>query len=165
MPRRVWLPSSENAKPNSRAADAVIRVAVIIEAPVQAVWDNVADLASHVEWMGDAESIEFRSDVRHGVGAEMVVATRVGPLRTNDVIEVVSWEPPTKMGVIHRGLVSGEGSFELTPMAGGTRFAWKERLSFPWWLGGPLTALLAGPVLAAIWRGNLDRLKQRIELV
>lgn len=142
----------------------MVRVSVIIEAPLQTVWEDVADLSTHVEWMSDAESIEFRSDTRSGVGTEMVVETRVGPLRTADVIEVTSWDPPTSIGVIHRGLVSGEGRFELTPMAGGTRFMWVERLRFPWWLGGPVTAFLASPILAAIWRGNLIRLKQRIEL-
>lgn len=142
----------------------MVRVEVLIEGPLEAVWADVADLGSHVEWMGDAESIEFETAQRHGAGVRMVVATRVGPLRTNDVIEVVSWDPPRRMGVVHWGLVSGEGSFELTPMAGGTRFTWKERLSFPWWLGGPLAVFFTQPILAAIWRGNLVRLKQRIEL-
>jgi hypothetical protein len=34
---------------------------------------------------------------------------------------------------------------------------------FPWYLGGPLTALLAAPVLAAIWKRNLSRLKSQLE--
>ncbi len=44
-----------------------------------------------------------------------------------------------------------------------TRFTWQERLAFPWYLGGPLTALLAAPVLAAIWKRNLRRLKSLLE--
>ena len=44
-----------------------------------------------------------------------------------------------------------------------TRFTWNERLRFPWWLGGAVGARLAKPVLRAIWRRNLRRLKAIVE--
>lgn len=44
-----------------------------------------------------------------------------------------------------------------------TYFQWEERLRFPWRLGGPITAAAAWPVLRSMWKGNLQRLKSRIE--
>ncbi|MGA7271956.1 MAG: SRPBCC family protein [Acidimicrobiia bacterium] len=138
-------------------------MAVSIDAPRSVVWKHLADLGSHAEWMADAESIEFRSRARRGIGAVMEVATRVGPLRTTDVIEVTGWTEGESIEVAHRGLVSGRGRFDLDAMAGGTRFTWSERLTFPWWLGGPVTALLATPILTWIWRRNLLQLRLRVE--
>ncbi len=64
----------------------------------------------------------------------------------------------------HTGLVTGNGSFELTSLdAVSTRFTWRENLDFPWFLGGRLTARIAAPILAGIWRRNLRRFKTRIE--
>jgi len=142
---------------------AAIVISVLIDASLDQVWEAAADLASHAEWMADAESIVFESESRSGPGTQMRVATRVGPLRTTDLMEVTEWEERRAIGVVHRGLVTGVGRFELSPMATGTRFTWREELRFPWWLGGPLTAWLARPVLAWVWRRNLAGLKRLLE--
>jgi hypothetical protein len=93
----------------------------------------------------------------------MDVLTRVGPLRTRDRIEVTVWDPPRRIGVNHRGIVQGTGEFILTDLGGGyTSFTWKERLRFPVWLGGVVTAWLARPVLAWIWRRNLAGLQRQM---
>ena len=44
-----------------------------------------------------------------------------------------------------------------------TYFQWEEKLRFPWRLGGPITAAAAWPVLRSMWKGNLQRLKAKIE--
>lgn len=136
---------------------------VDIDAPLDVVWAAASDLATHDRWMADAESIVFLSDSRSGPGTVMSVRTVVGPLRTTDIMEVTEWEERRAIGVRHEGLVTGSGRFELAPMAGGTRFTWTEDLTFPWWLGGPVTAFFARPVLGWIWRRNLRGLKAHIE--
>lgn len=113
--------------------------------------------------MKDAISVEFLGIADSGMGTRMRVPTRVGPFRTTDIIEVVRWVEGISIGVEHRGLVSGSGNFRLYPDEAGTLVEWTEDLRFPWWLGGPLTAWLAAPVLRWIWRGNLARFAHIVE--
>lgn len=122
----------------------------------------MADMASHVDWMRDARSIAFATDQRAGLGTRMEVETRVGPLRTIDVLEVVAWEEGRSIEVAHQGLVEGRGTLTATSQDHRTLISWEEDLTFPWWLGGPVTAWLARPVLAAVWRGNLKRLEETL---
>lgn len=142
---------------------APIVVSVDIGAPLAVVWEALSDLKSHERWMGDVESIGFSGNVTSGPGAVMEVATRVGPFRLTDRMTVTVWEPPHRIGVEHQGLVTGTGLFEVAAIAGATRLTWSEVLRFPPYLGGQLTALIASPVLAAIWRRNLARLKRLLE--
>ena len=140
---------------------ARIAVSVDIPQPPDVVWADVEQLETHVEWMADAESIEFEGEQRRGVGTTMKVLTKVGPLQTVDVIRVVTWEPQHTIGVRHDGLVTGEGEFQLQPTESGTRFHWAEDLVMPWYFGGRFGALVAKPILAAVWRRNLKRLAAR----
>lgn len=139
---------------------AGIRVSIDIDAPVERVWQVVEPVERHVDWMADAESIEFVTDQRRGVGTSFLCVTKVGPIKLTDKMRITQWEPQRAMGVEHVGIVTGTGVFTLQPIdARTTRFDWEERLVFPWWLGGPLGALIGGKiVLRAIWRGNLRRL-------
>lgn len=142
---------------------ARVRVEQAIAAPPDVVWEDIADIASHAEWMADAESITFLTDAQTGAGTRMEVLTKVGPFSLTDVMEFTSWEPPERMAVRHQGLVTGEGAFSLHESGDGTQFVWDEELRFPWWLGGPITAFFAAPVLRAIWRANLRRLAARFD--
>ena len=121
------------------------------------------DIGSHVRWMHDAEAIRITSPRSSGVGTTFVCATRVGPLRLSDRMEVVEWRERKAMGIRHGGVVRGVGRFTLKPRPGGTLFTWEEKLRFPWWLGGPLTGVFAKPVLRSIWKRNLANLKSLVE--
>lgn len=141
-----------------------VRISVLIHAPLAEVWAEAVAFEHHVEWMTDAESIEFLTEERQGKGTTMSVKTRVGPLKTVDVIEVTEIDEPHLIAVVHRGVISGTGEFTLEAIGPlKTRFTWQEALAFPGYLGGPIGAKLAAPILSAIWRRNLDRLKIRIE--
>lgn len=140
-----------------------ITVTIRIAAPTARVWEEAADLASHSEWMADAEAIRFLTEQRSGIGTRMAVSTKVGPLRTEDLMEVTGWEEGRSIAVRHEGLVTGEGEFTLIPHGEETEFTWTERLKFPWYAGGAVTARLAAPVLRMIWRRNLKGLRRRIE--
>jgi carbon monoxide dehydrogenase subunit G len=139
-----------------------VRVETTVDAPTPQVWRHLADIADHVTWMADAASIRFRGERRSGVGTAFECETRLGPLRTLDVMEVTEWREGEAMGVRHTGLFTGTGRFELRPAGPGrTQLSWNEDLRFPWWLGGVVGAAVARPVLRAVWRGNLRRFAAR----
>jgi len=153
------------AQPSSTPADErAVVVSTTIEADPATVWANVRDIASHVDWMQDAVAIRFLSDQWEGVGTHFECDTRIGPFGLTDVMEITSWEDELRIGVRHVGLVEGTGEFTLIDLGSNrTEFRWEEDLRFPWWMGGPLGALVARPILRHVWRGNLARLKTRVE--
>jgi carbon monoxide dehydrogenase subunit G len=143
-----------------------IRVGITIDAPPDVTWRTVEPIENHVDWMADAESIHFTSTRTRGTGTTFECVTKVGPIRLTDRMTVTEWQPGRVMGIEHHGVVTGRGRFTVRRRRGGrTRFTWNERLEFPWWMGGPVGALAAKPVLRAIWRRNLRRLKAIVEAV
>jgi len=127
------------------------------------VWRAVRDIGSHVRWMHDAETIRITSKRATGLGTTFECATRVGPFRLSDTMEVLEWKERRVIGIRHTGLVQGEGRFTLRLRPGGTLFTWEERLRFPWWMGGRVGSVAAKPVLRSIWKRNLATLKDMIE--
>jgi uncharacterized protein YndB with AHSA1/START domain len=141
-----------------------IRVSTTIDAPPARVWDEVRHIERHVDWMADAVGITFTSRRRSGVGTTFDCATKVGPIRLTDKMEITEWREGKLMGVRHVGLVTGTGRFTITKARGGrTRFTWDERLHFPWWMGGPVGGVVGGRIMRRIWRRNLRVLKALIE--
>jgi carbon monoxide dehydrogenase subunit G len=131
-----------------------IRVARAVDAPVEVVWDALADIAAHVEWMADARAIRFTSPTEDGVGTTFDCDTKIGPLRLTDRMEVTEWVPDEAMAVRHVGIVTGDGRFTLQPADDDrTELTWEESLAFPWWIPARPAAL----VLKQVWRRNLRR--------
>ena len=144
-----------------------LQVSVQIDASPEEVWRAVEDVERHRDWMLDAAEIRFVGPRRRGVGTTFDCDTRLGPFRLTDRMTITEWRPGKAMGVSHDGVVTGTGRFTLKRLGrrrgGGTRFRWEERLRFPWWLGGRVGALVAHPVLAAVWRRSLRNLKAIVE--
>ena len=139
-------------------------VSIDIDAPLDRVWAEAIDYASHAGWMRDARAIRFEGDQREGVGTVLLIETRVGPFRAVDRFEITAVEPMRLVAGRHLGLFTGEGRFELSsPAPDRTCFTWRERIRFPWYLGGPVGAWVGRLILARIWRANLARLKRKIE--
>lgn len=139
-------------------------MSVLIDAPPGRVWAEIEDVGGHVDWMTDAVAIRFTSSRRRGVGTTFDCDTRFGPFKLTDQMAITEWRQAKAMGVEHSGVVTGGGRFELRKARGGrTRFTWEENLTFPRWMGGPVGAFLAKPVMTRVWRQNLTRLKARVE--
>ena len=138
------------------------KVSIDIDAPIETVWADLANLDTHVEWMADAESLEYASEQKTGVGTVIEVLTKVGPLKTIDVLTFTTWDAPHAMIATHSGVVSGEGIFTLTDLGDNrTRFTWAEDLNMPWFFGGRLGRPISEPVMRMIWAKNLKRLAAR----
>lgn len=148
--------------PHRKVELSYIEVSRIIEATPSAVWEELSDMASHGEWMKDARLVGFAGDQRRGVGTRMQVETRIGPLGVRDLLEVTGWVEGRSIRVAHVGTVRGEGELSIADDPRGSRVTWRERVVFPWWLGGAVTAWLARPVLAGVWRRNLARLAELV---
>lgn len=141
-----------------------VHLCTTIGVPPAAVWAAIEDIDTHTEWMADAVAITFRSDQRTGVGTEFECLTRVGPFSTTDVMTVTDWRPGVEMGIEHSGVVTGRGRFTLHAVGHElTELCWDEVLRYPWWMGGPVGEHASRPVLTRIWRGNLDRLREKAE--
>ena len=143
-----------------------ITVSVEIDASLAMVWLIVEPVENHIEWMHDAVAIRFTGGQTRGVGTEFLCDTKVGPIKLVDRMEITEWTPAEAMGVKHTGIVTGDGHFTLEPidLARRTRFTWTETLTFPWWLGGPLGALVGGRlVLRPLWKRNLGNLRRLVE--
>ena len=139
-----------------------ITVETELDAPPEVVWSDVRNIASHVEWMHDAESIWFTSTNREGVGTTFECETKVGPIQLTDVMEITEWVDGETMGVRHSGVVTGVGAFTLSPISGDrTLFRWAEELTFLWWLGGPVGEPFGSIILKMIWKRNLGNLSKR----
>ena len=139
-----------------------IELCTEIPVPPDDVWAVVEQIQTHPRWMADAERITFVGPQMHGVGTEFECLTVIGPLRTTDRMRVTEWEPGIAMGIEHHGAVSGRGRFTLAATADGTHFCWREVLTFPWWMGGPIGERAAKPVFERVWRANLDRLRRYV---
>jgi hypothetical protein len=143
---------------------AEIRVRTVIDATPDQVWEVVRHVENHVDWMHDAVAIRFTSTSTSGEGTTFDCDTKVGPFRLTDKMEITTWVPPRSMGVRHVGMVTGTGEFTIASIASDrTDFAWREDLRFPWWMGGPVGALVGGQVLKLIWKRNLRLLKAIVE--
>ncbi len=138
-----------------------IEVAVVVNAHIEEVWNDLAKIDSHADWMRDAEAIEFVGAQRAGVGTRIRVPTRIGPLRMIDEIEFTAWDPPNRMSISHEGLFTGAGDISLRPEGPDTTVTWRESVEFPLRFGGKLGEVVAAPILRWVWRSNLKRLAER----
>jgi len=140
-----------------------IEIDVVIHHRVPVVWEELRHIERHVNWMSDAQRIDFHTDQREGVGTAFDCFTKVGPFTTTDVMTITHWQDGAIMGVTHRGLFTGRGEFVLADMGDTTRLTWREDLRFPWWAGAAVGAALARPVLRVIWRKNLANLARVLD--
>jgi hypothetical protein len=116
-----------------------------IDAPPMAVWAVLTDLGRYPEW--NPLRITLRA-VQPANGRLMTVKAKIVAADPGAELRWASALP---------GLMSGEHSFVLTPLDGGTRLAQTEIY------GGLLAATVSVPRTETIFQAMNDALKQRAE--
>ena len=136
-----------------------IAMSLVIDAPIEKVWEALADWESQGDWMLQT-TVEVTSDIREGVGTSIAAFTGVGKLGIMDHMTVTSWNPPHVCDVVHTGkIIKGTGRFELTALsAQSTRFDWAEEILAP-----RAVFLLIAPGLYAGVRISLWTLRRHLQ--
>lgn len=134
-------------------------MSLVINAPIQKVWDALADWESQSEWMLQT-TVEVTSEIRSGVGTSIAAFTGIGKFGVMDYMTVTAWNPPTVCDVVHTGkIIKGTGRFELTAITPNTtRFDWSEEVLAPRAL-----FLLIAPGLYAGVRISLSALRRQLQ--
>ncbi|MFM8998681.1 MAG: SRPBCC family protein [Actinomycetota bacterium] len=135
---------------------------VVLDAPIGRAWEILMRWEDQARWMKDADSVTVTSPHREGIGVRLAVKTRVlnVPLFTEQ-LEVVAWEPPTRLLMAHRSFIGGVGEWAFAEVdAGRTRFTWREDISLPVPILGELALQVYKPFMRWLMRGALDGLQR-----
>lgn len=105
---------------------------IVLPVPPAEAWAVLMDWERQAHWMRDADRVEVCTPQREGVGVRVAVRTRVFNVPAfTEVLEVLTWQPPTRLEIAHRSFVRGTGEWVLDPVDGATRFTWSEHLELP----------------------------------
>lgn len=140
-----------------------MRMLVVVDAPIEAVWAAVADVPFQVEWMAEMRVLVLDPPGRAHVGQRGEATVRILGLSVTDLVEVSELEPPRRYAIRHLGLFKGGGVITLEPGADGstTILRWGETLVPP--ILPQLGAIVQAPILRAIFQADLERLKELVE--
>jgi uncharacterized protein YndB with AHSA1/START domain len=142
--------------------DPVMRMVVLIHAPIEAVWDEIADVERQPLWMSEMKHVRVISPGPIRVGTRAEADVRIFMIGVVDEVEIDVFEPPARFGIRHAGAWSGQGLITLEAVDHGrTLVRWSERLWPP--ILPALTQALQKPVLGGIFQADLERLKEIVE--
>lgn len=135
----------------------------VIDAPIERVWTELADIEGQPRWMHEMKSVRVLTPPPVGVGTRGEATVRIFGLSTTDPVEVTAFEPPRRFAIRHEGAFTGGGLITLEPGADGTTTVvrWEETLIAPvlpyaW-------AMLAAPVMSRIFQDDLLRFRDLVE--
>jgi hypothetical protein len=131
-----------------------VRSTIDLPCPVSEAWSVLTRWERQGDWIADADSVEILSETTSGVGVRVAVRTRLFQVPAfTETIEVVGWEPPRRLEIVHGRPVHGRGTWTLEPADGGTRFTWIEDVA----LDVPVLGSVAAAVYAPIARWLIGR--------
>jgi uncharacterized protein YndB with AHSA1/START domain len=140
-----------------------IKSMVVIDAPIERVWAEVAAIEGQPRWMHDMKSVRVMTPGWVTVGTEAVAEVRIFGISVQDAVRITEFEPPHRFAISHEGSFKGHGLITLEEGADGTTtiVRWDEVLIPP--LLPHLGALAMSPTLGAIFQADLVRLKELVE--
>jgi uncharacterized membrane protein len=136
---------------------------IVIDAPIERVWAELADIEGQPRWMHEMKSVRVLTPGPVRVGTEGVAEVRIMGISVNDPVRITEFEPPHRFAISHEGSFKGRGLITLESGADGTTtiVRWEERLIPP--LLPHLGALVMSPTLGSIFQADLVRLKELVE--
>jgi hypothetical protein len=145
-------------------APAHVRRDVIVEAPVETVFEAFSDWAQQGRWMVGTR-VEVRTGDGRSPGSQLAAWTGAGPVGFWDTMTISRWEPPFRVDVLHTGrFVRGTGVMEVVALPGGrSRFVWSEDLDLPLGRIGRLGWPIARPAFLAGVQRSLDAFGRLVE--
>jgi uncharacterized protein YndB with AHSA1/START domain len=140
-----------------------IHAFVVIDAPPERVWTEVADIERQPRWMRDMKAVRLLTDGPVGVGTRGEATVRIFGIGVTDPVTVTAFEPPSRFAIRHEGAFTGGGDMRLEAGADGTStiVRWDETLVPP--VLPHLAAVLQAPILGRVFQADLGRLRDLIE--
>lgn len=144
-------------------AFAPIRSHVVIEASIERVWAELADIPGQVRWMREMKSVRLLTPGPVAVGTRGEATVRILGISVTDPVEVTEFDPPRRFVIRHEGTFSGGGVIELRPGADGTTtiVTWDETLIPP--LLPDLVLAIQRPIFAAVFQADLHHFRELFE--
>jgi uncharacterized membrane protein len=135
----------------------------VIDASIAETWAVVSDIPRQPEWMHDMKRVAIETPGPVGRGTRAEATVRILGISVTDPVEITELEPPTRFGLRHEGLFTGEGLITLEPGADGTTtiVRWRETLVPP--VLPEVAARAQSPILTRIFQDDLHRLKRLVE--
>ncbi len=136
---------------------------IVIDAPIERVWDVLADIDGQPRWMHDMKAVRLLTPGPVEAGTVGEADVRVFGVSVVDPVTITEFEPPHRFGIRHEGSFKGRGLITLESGADGTTtiVRWDEVLIPP--VLPHLGALVMAPTLRGIFQADLVRLKELVE--
>jgi uncharacterized membrane protein len=138
---------------------------IVISAPPQLIWDQVADPATALHYMSGVTRWEVEGEQATGLGARYRMLIKVGAAEIGGLIEVVEFDEPSDMAWSSVTGIDQRGRWRLREEHDGRT---RTELRFAYGVaGGGISGLiaerLAAPQLSGHLRRTLRQLKRQVE--
>ncbi len=145
------------------AAPDAISSMIVIDAPIERVWAELADIEGQARWMQEMKAIRVLTPGPVGVGMVCEADVRIFGITVTDPVTITEFEPPHRYAISHEGTFKGRGVITLESGADDTTtiVRWEELLIPP--VLPHLGALVMAPALGAIFQADLVNFKELVE--
>lgn len=136
---------------------------IVIDAPIERVWAELADIEGQPRWMHEMKSVRLLTPGPVRVGTRGEATVRIFGISVTDPVEVTEFAPPHRFAIRHEGTFTGGGVITLEAGADGTTtiVRWSETLIPP--MFPHLGAKLQAPILGRIFQADLERFRAIVE--